>query len=272
MDENLNNDDLIMLDDIDLPDDDVENEVEEVETPEGKTEEPKEETKEEPKEENEASLLNAIKGKIKYDGNEVEVKSLDDLIANYQKGLNYERLQAKLEKSDNEKSVFIDERAKRANMSAEEYMKKVAEYEEQQAKDKEEHDVQRMIESGVDEVTARRVAHVEAYMQKLQARENELNEREEAKKAEEKKDAEYKKFLEAYPGINVDDIPKEVFENAKDSNLLSVYTAYENKTLKEKLKQMEQNVKNMETSVVKPVGNTTAETSKDPFDIGFDSD
>lgn len=268
MDENLNNDDLIMLDDIDLPADDVENEVEEVETPEGKTEEPKEE----PKEENEASLLNALKGKIKYDGNDVEVKSLDDLIANYQKGLNHERLQAKLEKSDNMKSNFIDERAKRANMSPEDYMKKVAEYEEQQTKDKEEQDVQKMIESGVDEATARRVAHVEAYMQKLQSRENELNEREEAKKAEEKKNEEYKKFLEAYPGISVDDIPKEVFENAKDSSLLTAYTAYENKTFKEKLKQMEQNVKNMETSVVKPVGNTTAESSKDPFDIGFDSE
>ena len=36
-------------------------------------------------------LLDALKGKIKYNKEEHEVKSLEDLIENYQKGLNYDK-------------------------------------------------------------------------------------------------------------------------------------------------------------------------------------
>ena len=159
---------------------------------------------------------------------------MDDVVANYQKGLNYDNLKAKTEKSENAVMNYILGKAKSMNMTAEQYIDKVKSYEEEQKKNAQEQEVQRMMEHGVDEETARRVARTEAYMETLKAREEELNRQEEARKAEAQKDKEYQDFLKAYPGIEVDKIPQEVFESAKNSNLLSAYQAYENKQLKEK--------------------------------------
>ena len=66
---------------------------------------------------------------------------------------------------------------------------------------------------------------------------------------------------------------KYVFENAKNSNLKSAYAEYENKILKEKIKQMEQNQNNASNSVVSPTsnGSSTEQQSKDAFLDGFDS-
>ena len=219
----------------------------------------------------EQKLLELLKSKVRYNGEEVDIKSMDDVVANYQKGLNYDNLKAKTEKSENAVMNYVLAKAKSMNMTAEQYIDKVKSYEEEQKKNAQEQEVQRMMEHGVDEETARRVARTEAYMETLKAREEELNRQEEARKAEAQKDKEYQDFLKAYPGIEVDKIPQEVFESAKNSNLLSAYQAYENKQLKEKIKQLEQNQKNASTSVVKPVGENTNEKGKDDFLIGFDS-
>lgn len=220
----------------------------------------------------EQKLLSLLKSKVRYNGEEVDIKSMDDVVANYQKGLNYDNLKAKSEKSENAVMNYVVAKAKSMNMTPEQYIDKVKSYEEEQKKNAQEQEVQRMMDRGVDEETARRVARTEAYMETLKAREEELNRQEEARKAEAQKDKEYQEFLKAYPGIEVDKIPQEVFENAKNSNLLSAYQAYENKQLKEKIKQMEQNTKNASNSLVKQVGETANEEGKDAFLIGFDSE
>ena len=231
--------------------------------------------KEEPQKDettDEQKLLSLLKSKVRYNGEEVDIKSIDDVVANYQKGLNYDNLKAKSEKSENAVMNYVMAKAKSMNMTPEQYIDKVKSYEEEQKKNAQEQEIQRMMEHGVDEETARRVARTEAYMETLKAREEELNRQEEARKAEAQKDKEYQEFLKAYPGVEVDKIPPEVFENAKNSNLLSAYQAYENKQLKEKIKQLEQNQKNASTSVVKPVGEKTNEEGKDAFLMGLDSE
>ena len=60
--------------------------------------------------------------------------------------------------------------------------------EEEQKKNAQEQEVQRMMDRGVDEETARRVARTEAYVDTLKAREEELNRQEEARKAEAQKE------------------------------------------------------------------------------------
>lgn len=232
-----------------------------------KTEPPKDEKSDEQK------LLSLLKSKVRYNGEEVDIKSMDDVVANYQKGLNYDNLKAKSEKSENAVMNYVISKAKSMNMTPEQYIDKVKSYEEEQKRSAQEQEVQRMMEHGVDEETARRVARTEAYMDTLKAREEELNKQEEARKAEAQKDKEYEEFLNAYPGIEVDKIPKEVFENAKNSNLKSAYAEYENKILKEKIKQMEQNQNNASNSVVSPTsnGSSTEQQSKDAFLDGFDS-
>lgn len=220
----------------------------------------------------EQKLLSLLKSKVRYNGEEVDIKSMDDVVANYQKGLNYDNLKAKSEKSESAVMNYVMAKAKSMNMTPEQYIDKVKSYEEEQKKNAQEQEVQRMMDRGVDEETARRVARTEAYMETLKAREEELNKQEEARKAEAQKDKEYQDFLKTYPGVEVDKIPPEVFKNAKNSNLLSAYQAYENKQLKEKIKQLEQNQKNASTSVVKPIGEDTNEEGKDAFLIGFDSE
>ena len=276
MDENKTNqvvedEDFFNMDESDFTDtptdeDQIQNEenVENENTTQETTNQPQETT-------DEQKLLELLKSKVRYNGEEVDIKSMDDVVANYQKGLNYDNLKAKTEKSENAVMNYVLAKAKSMNMTAEQYIDKVKSYEEEQKKNAQEQEVQRMMEHGVDEETARRVARTEAYMETLKAREEELNRQEEARKAEAQKDKEYQDFLKAYPGIEVDKIPQEVFESAKNSNLLSAYQAYENKQLKEKIKQLEQNQKNASTSVVKPVGENTNEKGKDDFLIGFDS-
>lgn len=276
MDENKTNqvvedEDFFNMDESDFTDtptdeDQIQNEenVENENTTQETTEQSKETT-------DEQKLLELLKSKVRYNGEEVDIKSMDDVVANYQKGLNYDNLKAKTEKSENAVMNYILGKAKSMNMTAEQYIDKVKSYEEEQKKNAQEQEVQNMMSHGVDEETARRVARTEAYMETLKAREEELNRQEEARKAEAQKDKEYQDFLKAYPGIEVDKIPQEVFESAKNSNLLSAYQAYENKQLKEKIKQLEQNQKNASTSVVKPVGENTNEEGKDAFLMGFDS-
>jgi superfamily I DNA/RNA helicase len=258
------NEDIIELDEADFQDTPVEEEVES--TPaEPKVEETKVEQTDEQK------LLELLKSKVKYNGNSVDIPTIDDVVTNYQKGLNYDALKAKSEKSENAVLDYINTKAKSMNMTPEQYIEKVKTYEAEQIKAKNEKAIAEMTANGVPEDIAREIIETRALRESLQKEKAELEEQKKLAENEKQKDKEFQEFLKAYPGIEVDKIPAEVFENAKSSNLLSAYAQYENKLLKEQLKQMEQNQKNASTSVVSPVGNTADEESKDAFLMGFDS-
>ena len=262
MNENL--DDFIELDETDFVDTPVEEEVES--KPE--VEETKVET---PVQTDEQKLLELLKTKVKYNGEAVDIPSIDDVVANYQKGLNYDNLKAKSEKSENAVLDYINTKAKSMNMTPEQYIEKVKSYEQEQVKAKNERAIAEMTANGVPEDIAREIIETRALRETLQKEKAELEEQKKLAESEKQKDKEYQEFLKAYPGIEVDKIPQEVFEKAKGSNLLSAYREYENRLLKEQIKQMEQNQKNASTSVVVPVGNTADEESKDAFLMGFDS-
>ncbi len=261
------NEDIIELDEADFQDTPVE-EFEDSKPVEEHTEEPKVET---PVQTDEQKLLEVLKSKVKYNGAPVDIPTIDDVVATYQKGLNYDNLKAKSEKSDNAVLDYINTKAKSMNMTPEQYIEKVKSYEAEQIKAKNERAIEEMTANGVPEDIAREIIETRALRESLQREKAELEEQKKLAENEKQKDKEFQDFLKAYPGIEVDKIPQEVFENAKNSNLLSAYAQYENKLLKEQLKQMEQNQKNASTSVVSPVGNTGGEESKDAFLMGFDS-
>lgn len=265
MNENL--DDFIELDETDFVDTPVEEEVE-AKPEEPKVEEPKVEI---PVQTDEQKLLEVLKSKVKYNGNPVEIPTIDDVVATYQKGLNYDNLKAKTEKSDNAVLDYINSKAKSMNMTPEQYIEKVKSYEQEQIKAKNEKAIEEMTANGVPEDIAREIIETRSLRESLLKEKAELEEQKKVAENEKQKDKEFQDFLKAYPGIEVDKIPQEVFESAKSSNLLSAYREYENKLLKEQIKQMEQNQKNASTSVVLPVGNTADEESKDAFLMGFDS-
>ena len=224
-----------------------------------------------PAEDEDSKVLSYINSKgIKFNGENVSVNSIDDLINTYQKGLNYD----KVANRDDVVMSYIKDKASKLNISPEEYINRVKRYEEEKNKEAQEQDVQNLINEGVSEKVAREVIQTKLAREMFEKKNAELQQRldEEERKAKENK--EYEEFIIAHPDVKAEDIPKEVFESAKTIGLNNAYNQYENKILKEKIKQMEQSAKNASNSIVTATsdGSSTEQESKDAFLMGFDSE
>ena len=220
-------------------------------------------------------LLEELSKKVKYNKENVTIESLEDLINGYQKGLNYDKVQEKLESLQNSKAeVYINQKAKEMGLSVDEYMDQVEEYEKQQKAEKEQERLEEMVESGVPEELAREVIATAELRRQLQQKENELKEKEEASKKKEQENKEYEEFMKNFPDVNPEDIPKEVFEDAVNSNLSSAYMKYKMKDLENQLKVAKQNEENSASTVggVTETGTTQEKHAQDLFLEGFDEE
>ena len=220
-------------------------------------------------------LLDALKGKIKYNKEEVTPESLEDLIENYQKGLNYDKKLQELENLQNSKlEKYAKQKATELGITVDEYMDRVEQYEKDQQKAQDEARLEEMMDNGVPEDVAREVIATSQLRKQLQAKENELKEKEEAQKKEQAKNKEYEDFLKEFPDVNPDDIPKEVFEEAESSSLSNAYMKWQLKEMKNKLAVKEQNEKNSKATVggVTDTGPTNEKHERDFFLEGFDEE
>ena len=218
-------------------------------------------------------LLEELSKKVKYNKENVTIESLEDLINGYQKGLNYDKIQEKLENLQNSKAeVYIKNKAKEMGITVDEYMEQVEEYEKQQKAEKDQERLEEMIDNGVPEELAKEVIATAELRRQLQLKENELKEKEEASKKKEQENKEYEEFLKNFPDVNPEDIPKEVFEDAVNSNLSSAYMKYKLQDLENQLKVAKQNEKNSASTVggVTETGTTQEKHTSDPFLEGFD--
>jgi len=253
---------------------------------ESNTDEPKEEsesstpnetdeTDEKPVEVDYKPLLEALSQKVKYNGESVKIESIDDLVTNFQKGLNYDKKQEQYENLQNSKvEQYVSKKAKELGMSVDEYIEQVENYERQQEKEKEKARLEEMINNGVPEDVAKEVIATSQLRKQLQEKENALKEQEEATKRENDKNKQYADFVEQFPNVEPESIPKEVFENAQNSNLVSAYKDWLIKDLETKLQIKEQNEKNAKSAIgsVTETGTTQKQKAIDPFLEGFDSD
>ena len=217
-------------------------------------------------------LLKALSGKIKYNKEEHEVKSVEDLISNYQKGLNYDKKLQELENLQNSKlEKYAKAKAEELGVTVDEYMDQVVAYEKEQEKAKEMERIQEMVNNGVPEETAKEVIAAGQMRKKYQQMENELKRREEALNAEEAKKKEYQDFLDQFPDVNPDSIPKEVFEEAEKSSLSNAYMKWKLKELERELSVAKTNEKNAKASVggVTETGPANEKHETDPFLEGF---
>ena len=217
-------------------------------------------------------LLKALSGKIKYNKEEHEVKSVEDLISNYQKGLNYDKKLQELENLQNSKlEKYAKAKAEELGVTVDEYMDQVVAYEKEQEKAKEMERIQEMVNNGVPEETAKEVIAAGQMRKKYQQMENELKKREEALNAEEAKKKEYQDFLDQFPDVNPDSIPKEVFEEAEKSSLSNAYMKWKLKELERELSVAKTNEKNAKASVggVTETGPANEKHETDPFLEGF---
>jgi 16S rRNA C967 or C1407 C5-methylase (RsmB/RsmF family) len=132
--------------------------------------------------------------------------------------------------------------------------------------------IQEMVNNGVPEETAKEVIAAGQMRKKYQQMENELKKREEALNKEEAKKKEYQDFLEQFPDVKPDSIPKEVFEEAENSSLSNAYMKWKLKDLENQLSVAKTNEKNAKATVggVTETGPTNEKHEKDLFIEGFD--
>lgn len=220
-------------------------------------------------------LLEELSKKVKYNKENVTIENLEDLINGYQKGLNYDKIQEKLENLQNSKAeVYLKKKADELGISVDEYMDQVEAYEKQQKAERDQERLEEMIENGVPEELAKEVIATAELRRQLQLKENELKEKEKQTEAKEKEEKEYQEFLKNFPDVNPDKIPKEVFEEAVDSDLSSAYMKYRLKELETQLKVAKQNEENSASTVggVTETGTTKENHTNDPFLEGFNEE
>lgn len=241
---------------------------EDLETGEENQTEPKEESKEDFK-----SLLDELSKKVKYNKESVQIDSIDDVVNNYQKGLNYDKLVEKLTNLENSKAMsYINNKAEQLGMSVDEYMDQVENYEKEQEKAREQERLEDMIANGVPEDVAKEVIATSQLRKELQAEKNKLEKEKKEKEDKESKDKEYADFIKEFPDVDADKIPKEVFADAENSSLREAYMKYQ---IEEQRKQIEI-LKKQQENQASSVGSTTEfggkeNKSSDPFLDGFDS-
>lgn len=249
-----------------------ENSSEEETNEDSEPSETQEDNSEDEKEVDFKPLLEELSKKVKYNKENVTIENLEDLINGYQKGLNYDKKVQELENLQNSKAeVYLKKKADELGISVDEYMDQVEAYEKQQKAERDQERLEEMMENGVPEELAREVIATAELRRQLQLKENELKEKEEATKAKEKESKEYEEFLKNFPDVNPDKIPKEVFEEAANSNLSSAYMKYRLNELETQLKVAKQNEENNASTVggVTNTGTTKENYISDPFLEGF---
>ena len=219
-------------------------------------------------------LLDALKGKIKYNKEEVTPESLEDLIENYQKGLNYDKKVQELDNLQNSRlERYAKEKADALGISVDEYMNQVEAYEKQQERQREADELEDLINAGTPESIAKELIASRQQRKQIQQELNDIKAEREADKKEKEKNKEYQDFLKEFPDVKPESIPKEVFEDAENSSLKEAYMKWKLKELEKEISISKTNEKNKKSSVgsTTDTGTTNEKHEKDLFLEGFES-
>jgi hypothetical protein len=199
-------------------------------------------------------LLDALKGKIKYNKEEVNVESIEDLIENYQKGLNYDKKLQELENLQNSRlEKYAKEKADALGITVDEYMNQVEAYEKQQERQREADELEDLINAGTPESIARELIASRQQRRQIQQELDDIKAEREADKRDKERTKEYQDFLEEFPDVKPESIPKEVFEEAEKSSLSNAYMKWKLKDLEKQISISKTNEKNKQSSI----GSTT---------------
>ena len=217
-------------------------------------------------------LLDALKGKIKYNKEEVNVESIEDLIENYQKGLNYDKKLQELENLQNSRlEKYAKEKADALGITVDEYMNQVEAYEKQQERQREADELEDLINAGTPESIAKELIASRQQRRQIQQELNDIKAEREADKKDKERTKEYQNFLEEFPDVKPESIPKEVFEDAESSSLKEAYMKWKLKELEKEISISKTNEKNKKSSVGSTTesGPTNEKHESDPFLEGF---
>lgn len=188
-------------------------------------------------------FLNAIGEKAKFNHEPAKPESIDDVITNYQKGLNYDNvMQRYTELQNNPALSFVENLAKQNGMTTEQYI-------EAANKEMEQERLNQLIQQNIPPELAQEIMANRQFRQQYEEKQKDIE-------AQERRNADYQAFLNAYPDVKPETIPAEVWDATnKGVPLVDAYTRYENQQLKAQVAKFNQsqqtqenNKKNAETS------------------------
>ena len=210
---------------------------------------------------------------VKHNGKELEL-SREELIANAQKGLDYDRIREDREALRNAREIQVIDRLARQNgMNREEYLQSIEANLQNAAIETREA---AYLEQGIDPAAARRLAEAEVKAEMLEtAVKTQEQERQERDSFEAKMKQDIEEFDRLYPDVK--DLPPEVIDEISGTGKTPViaYGEYilrqKEKEIMEKeaeLERVRQEEKNKNTTPGSVKGNSNAQP--DPFTAGFD--
>lgn len=191
-----------------------------------------------------------------------------------QKGLNYDKLKERIESLESSPELtYLDKKAKENGMNREDYIKAVEQYDTEQQIQKEKAELDKLLSQGVSRDVAEKLSSVDRFAKELKIKEAEQAEREKAIAVKESKKAEMDSFIEAFPTVKADDIPKEVLVKSEKVGLKNAYTEYALAEARKELDLLKTNKENKAKAPITGVtehGGIESEVSDDEMD-GFNS-
>ena len=248
--QSFDNDDSFEIEEVN----DSSDESEEVETPVEENEEP-----------TDSFSLN-----IRYNGQDQSL-TREQATTLAQKGMNYDKVYEKLQAAQNNPVLkIIENNAKRAGMSLEDYANRMAQFQDSLNIQQIANDFKAKNPDVSDDV-ANQYAN-EVY--KNQIAEMSRKDAEKAQRDAEAEQnalvAEVQAFKTRFPDVDIEKLPNEVIDDINSGTpLLQAYLSYENTQLRNKLANAETNSKNKSSSVGKVSANVSAADDTDPFVAGL---
>lgn len=207
---------------------------------------------------------------VKYNG-EVQKLTKQQAVEFAQKGMNYDKVQQRYNDLVNSPILQIcQQQADGLGITLDEYAERLESFQQAQTRNE-------FIESYKEKFPEASDEMAEDYADlALQAQYEKMHQAQQEKEMQEQYaqqeaiQRQLDDFLRAYPDIDTDTIPDEVFDACNDGEtLLSAYRAYENKLLREKLEAERKNQTNKQKAVGKLNENSSTPNGKDPFLAGL---
>jgi hypothetical protein len=231
------------------------NEGEETPAAEGENEQPSEEQQQ---------LFN-----VKYNKEEKQL-TLDEMTRYAQMGMNYDKVQARLQELENDPRIaFVENLAKENGFTnPNEFLTHFQEMQEQAKLDE-------LIQQNIPEEYAREMLENRKFREQLQAQQQQAQQQQQEQQQYIGLFEAFKEFNERDFDPNKDQIPNEVFEKANEEGipLKYAYTDFMTKQLKQQLSIHKQNEQNLKRNVVNSTTQhgSSGNQSVDAFEDGFDS-
>lgn len=174
-------------------------------------------------------FLEKIGEKAKFNHQPRKPESIDEVITNYQMGLNYPKLQERLQQLESHPALsWAEQQAKMYGFqTVEQYIEAVNQQQEQAR-------LNELVQQNIPEEYAKEMLENRKFREQYEAQQRQ-------QKEQQRQQQDFQTFLETYPDIKPDTIPPEVWmEHQKGRSLVDAYRSHENQILRQKVAEFEQ--------------------------------